>query len=233
MIYLFDVDGTLTPSRQKMNSEFKKWFINFVEEEKVFLVTGSNVEKTIEQVGEEIISLLTTFSCSGNQIVVKGKIIYENEWCLPTDAFDWLEDKLLHSPFKIRTGNHIEKRPGMVNFSVVGRNANKDQRQLYFNYDQKNKERKEIVQIFNKTFPDLEARVGGETGIDISQKGFDKSQVLQNFNGQVSFFGDSMEEDGNDYPLKKAIEDQKRGISNHVKSWSETWSKLKWIKKNY
>ena len=57
--YLFDVDGTLTPSRGVMDSDFQRLFIRFLSRErkagnKVFFVTGSDKDKTIEQVGLQL-----------------------------------------------------------------------------------------------------------------------------------------------------------------------------------
>ena len=74
----------------------------------------------------------------------------------------------IESDFKIRTGLHFEHRPGMVNFSVVGRNANKEQRSEYVTYDTLTSERATIARQFNTLFPSIRATVGGETGIDIS-----------------------------------------------------------------
>ena len=34
-IYIFDVDGTLTPSRQPMTDEFKKFFKEWVKKNKI------------------------------------------------------------------------------------------------------------------------------------------------------------------------------------------------------
>ena len=53
MYFIFDVDGTLTPSRGKMDYEFKLWFLNFIKQNPVALVTGSDLQKTVEQLGEE------------------------------------------------------------------------------------------------------------------------------------------------------------------------------------
>ena len=55
--FIFDVDGTLTPSRQEIDMDFAVFFTEFCAENDVYLVTGSDREKTIEQVGEEIYSL--------------------------------------------------------------------------------------------------------------------------------------------------------------------------------
>jgi len=44
--FLFDVDGTLTPSRKKINSQFAIWFLYFAQNNPVSLVTGSDNPKT-------------------------------------------------------------------------------------------------------------------------------------------------------------------------------------------
>ena len=41
--YIFDVDGTLTPSRQQIDSDFEKYMLDFSDKEEVYLVTGSNL----------------------------------------------------------------------------------------------------------------------------------------------------------------------------------------------
>ena len=51
------VDGTLTHSRDPIDKEFGNWFLNFSNThnvEQYGIVTGSDRDKTIEQVGEEI-----------------------------------------------------------------------------------------------------------------------------------------------------------------------------------
>ena len=53
-MFLFDVDGTLTPSRQKIDKEFSKFFSNFCKKNEVFLVTGSDRDKTIQQLGKTL-----------------------------------------------------------------------------------------------------------------------------------------------------------------------------------
>ena len=42
MKYIFDVDGTLTPSGGRMNNEFANWFEHFATHNAVYLVTGSD-----------------------------------------------------------------------------------------------------------------------------------------------------------------------------------------------
>ena len=54
MKFIFDVDGTLTPSRRQIEPDFLQFFLDFVDNHEVYLVTGSNREKTIEQIGVDL-----------------------------------------------------------------------------------------------------------------------------------------------------------------------------------
>ena len=48
-IFMFDIDGTLTPSRLMMTKEFAKFFDKWSNKNKYYLVTGSDLDKTKEQ----------------------------------------------------------------------------------------------------------------------------------------------------------------------------------------
>ena len=227
--FIFDVDGTLTPSRQQIDNDFAVFFSNFCAENDVYLVTGSDKEKTIEQIGEEIYSLARrVYNCSGSDVWQGETHIRSDNWRIPIHVKAWLEDKLEESSFPLRTGLHIEERPGMVNFSVVGRNATMGERKLYVKHDTQIGERNIIADLFNKEFKELIARPGGETGIDISPEGADKSQIVNDFdpNDVLHFYGDRMDLQGNDYPLKKVIIDNDLGFAIEVSGWKDTWSKL-------
>ena len=52
--FIFDVDGTLTPSRKQMDIGFSSEFLIFCCKYDTYLVTGSDRAKTIEQVGLDI-----------------------------------------------------------------------------------------------------------------------------------------------------------------------------------
>ena len=227
--YVFDVDGTLTPSRSKIDPKFAEWFLDFQKEFDVYLVTGSDRDKTIEQIGEEIYSLCKrVYNCSGCDVWEGSTNIRASHWILPEDAHEWLSVKLTESPFTIRAGLHFEHRPGMVNYSIVGRKANLEERARYVAYDTFEDERNKIAKSFNKLFPELEARPGGETGIDIAPKGYNKSQILDDFkhNDELHFFGDRMDKAGNDYPLSKMIIDNKLGSCYNVNNYKGTWTIL-------
>lgn len=230
--FIFDVDGTLTPSRGKIDEKFSQFFFDFCTLNHVYLVTGSDKPKTVEQIGNVIYGMAKrVYNCSGSEVWEGNKQVKVDNWKIPMHVKSWLQDKLEESSFPLRTGLHIEGRSGMVNFSVVGRNATLGERKLYVKHDTEIGERNLIADLFNKEFPDLIARPGGETGIDISPKGADKSQIVNDFdpNDVLYFYGDRMDPQGNDYPLKKVIIDNDLGFAIDVSGWKDTWEKLKCI----
>jgi len=230
--YIFDVDGTLTPSRREINTDFAVFFSTFCAEQDVYLITGSDREKTIEQIGEEIYSLAQrVYNCSGADVWEGSKHLHTSEWKLPNEAERWLISECRISEFPLRTGLHIEERPGMVNFSVVGRNATLGERKMYVEFDRAENERNRIAKEFQMLFPTIQAVVGGETGIDIFPRGNDKGQITKDFKATdvLHFYGDRMDEAGNDYPLSKKILDNDLGFCYSVSNYKDTWKKLKEI----
>jgi len=225
MILLFDVDGTLTPSRGLMDPDFKQFFKKLPN---FSLVTGSDLPKTIEQVGLDIFNLAEySFNCSGNDVYRYGVPVAKNNWKPSTELMGYLEQCLADSNYAERFGNHFEVRTGMLNFSVVGRSAVGDQRTQYYDWDCVFHERQHIAQGVQERFPDICAQVGGETGIDIYPQGCDKSQVLKYFHGQpIHFFGDRCEPGGNDYSVANRLSNRNTCRVSHVKNWTETWKIL-------
>lgn len=231
-VYAFDVDGTLTPSRLKMDPEFQSFFIMFCQYNYVYLVTGSDKDKTIEQVGEKVWNAAAgCLQSCGNHIFVKGKEVYRNNWEPNEDLIKLLESFLKISKWKKQTSNHIERRIGLVNFSVVGRDCTQEQRDEYGEWDDFNKERLDMAAIINESFPELEASVGGQISIDIHPRGANKSQakewILKRFDGNpvIKFYGDKTLPGGNDYDLAKVLEGDFHKVYQ-VENWQETYNYL-------
>jgi phosphomannomutase len=216
--YCFDVDGTLTPSRSVMDEQFRKEFIEFAKTHDVCLVTGSDYPKTLEQVGQEVVDTCSfVFNCCGNEVRTKDHIRYQSTWKPGGMLLLTLEHEKRKSGFSIRTGKHIENRVGMINFSVVGRNANREERAAYVKWDEENNERVNIASRLWTMFPELDCAIAGETGLDIYPKGKDKSQVRDWIENKLVFFGDRCQYGGNDYPLAKVAD-----VVYDVANWQET-----------
>lgn len=222
MNYVFDVDGTLTPSREKIDSEFHDFFLDFCSKNTVYLVTGSDYEKTLEQLGSEICNAVEgVFNCNGNMLTRRSVVMYMNDFDLLDTERIILESHLRTSGFHVRTGNHIEKRIGLVNFSIVGRNAGKIEREQYKEWDEATSERRKICDMLNSMFTRLECVIGGETGIDIYLKGNDKSQIRK-YVKPFTFFGDRCEKGGNDHKIYVAADK-----AHWVPDWQTTYAILK------
>ena len=225
--YIFDVDGTLTPSRQVIEPDFLSYLLGFADNCNMYIVTGSDKEKTIEQLGEELCNKCQrVYNCSGSDVYEKGNNVYQSDWVLPEEVKLFLQDELDHSQFPIRTGKHIETRPGGINFSILGRGENDlDERQMYIEHDHVTNERVDIANRLKDRFPELNVQIGGQTGLDISN--VDKSQILRDFDptDEIHFFGDMMAEGENDYPLAKAVE-ERGGFTYHVKDHRDCFFRL-------
>jgi len=219
-IFIFDVDGTLTPSRQKMTKEFKEFFSGWVKKNKFYLVTGSDLPKLQEQMDFMDIEAEGIFTCCGNQfwkpdphiVNVSAELIYDNKFEVSRKLKKLLGTILSNSQYPHRYGNHIEDRGSMVNFSIVGRDCTQEQRDEYFEYDNEKGERKIIANAIKEKFPELDAVIGGQISVDIYPKGKDKSQILDVIKqdrlvevDEYVFIGDRIEEGGNDYPLAQLL----------------------------
>jgi phosphomannomutase len=220
--YVFDVDGTLTPSRQKIDKEFAEIFWNFCTSNEVYLVTGSDRDKTREQLTYQILnSVELSFNCAGNEVWKKYELIRKNDWKAPESLLSFLENELRRSKFSPKTGKHIEQRNGMVNFSIVGRNCTLLERKNYVEWDLKEDERNAVAERMRQTFPELDAFVGGETGLDIFEKGKGKVQCLEYIrtsnNDVIHYFGDQIFPGGNDYDIAMECD-----VHHCVKSWNNT-----------
>ena len=227
--FIFDVDGTVTPSRKMISIEFLPFFYKFTSDNDVYLVTGSDREKTIEQVTPGIYNnCKRVYNCSGCDVYEGDKNVYRSEWELPWEVERFLDDELDYSQFPLRNGNHIERRPGTINFSILGRDKDPSVgRDEYIKWNKDTNEREDIAYRLRSAFPGLSVALGGQTGLDIGPYGSDKSQILRDFSedDELHFFGDRMELGGNDHSLGKAIKEI-GGYPYSVKDWKDTRTQL-------
>ena len=248
-VYIFDVDGTLTPSRIKMNKEFKEFFLKWAKGKKYYLVSGSNIEKMDEQVPEEIMmNAQGIFCCGGNELwefdphIVNFPYnrIYNRKFIPPTQLMTYLGELIRFSDTPVQATNHREDRGSMLNFSVVGRDCTLEERAKYFEWDNQVGERKKIANEIMEGWPELEAVIGGQISIDIYPKGKDKSQILEHIKNrnivtskdEYIFIGDRCMKDGNDYPLAKLMEETDNCSYYQVEGWEETKKILEELDEN-
>lgn len=233
-IYLFDVDGTLTPPLEEIDEEFADVFLTWAKDphKKIYLVTGSDVNKIKRQLFPSFIDQCDgIFTCSGNVFYSKRKLIYKHKLELPPTFIEDLELYLEQgSDWRTKTGNHIEVRSGMVNFTTLGRNASPKLREAYQEWDSYRHERLDIIDYITKLYPQFEASIGGTISVDIYPRGQNKSQVVNTLHGlhgtaiPMVFVGDRNVPGGNDWPLAQRLESLEGCRWLQVNSYKETWT---------
>jgi len=229
-LLVFDVDGTLTGPRRRMHEDFSRFFKSVCRSYPVFLVSGSDMPKLEQQLSSEVIDLVAgIFPCSGNEMLVEGRALYRMEHFFPDELTGFLAGFVDASDYPVRTGNHIETRTGMLNVSVVGRNASPDQRMEYYSQDKQRGERQALIEELAQRFPDYEANVGGQISVDVTPHGWNKSRVYAELSHRypetpITFFGDNMHLGGNDRPLGDAVKNGSRdnkvfAVEDHYDTW--------------
>ena len=236
-MFLFDVDGTLTPARQPMVKAFAEFFERFATCHPVYLVSGSHYAMICEQVPEPIIQACRgIFGSSGCEYYQKGVLVHQRTHVFDPRLLRSCEAYVGRSHYPDRFGNHIEARPGMINVSVVGRNATQSQRSAYFDWDETHQERRRFTQQTNQEFPAYEASMGGQISVDIVPRGWNKASVkaallADHPNARLIFFGDRMSPGGNDHPLAEALKSpegrhQAIAVSSYrdTENWLRQWT---------
>ena len=103
-------------------------------------------------------------------------------------------------------GEVIEDRDSQMTYSALGQQAAAEDK---YAWDPNGEKRMAIRALALDKIPELEIRLGGTTSIDVTRKGVDKAygmKKLMEANGfkkeDILFFGDKLQEGGNDYPVK-------------------------------
>ncbi len=234
-IYMFDVDGTLTPARLPMNEGFRNFFLEWSEGKQIYLVSGSDLKKIKEQLPPEVMSKCRgVYSSMGNSYHEGEQVVYSVVYSPSDELLDDLLALVDNSEYPVKTGQHLEIRDGMVNFSIVGRNADMQQRAAYNEYDRKYRDREGIVDTLSYCHPELDFAIGGKISIDIYPRGYDKSQAVRHLRGEhgsepeIVFFGDRTDPPGNDYGIVHALDQSTDPSRWHsVNEWEDTMSILR------
>ncbi|KAG4301100.1 hypothetical protein PCANB_002726 [Pneumocystis canis] len=216
-LVLFDVDGTLTPSRDIVSREMFNLLLQLRKKVVIGFVGGSNLEKQQEQLGLDGVSVIDMFDYAFPE---NGLIAYEQGKILERQSFiHWLGEEK-HKTFvnfclkyiseldiPIKRGTFIEFRNGMVNVCPMGRNSSIQERNEFEKYDQIHEVRRKFVSVLREKFDNygLVFSIGGQISFDVFPKGWDKTYCLKHVKDKgfkyIYFFGDKTYEGGNDWEI--------------------------------
>lgn len=235
---LFDVDGTLTPSRNKATPQLLDYLKTLSSKVKLAWVSGSDINKISEQLGgkENTLSLFTY--CFPEN----GLVSYRNgEFLDQQDLIKELGEQNIKDLVKFclhymadlelpkKRGTFFEFRTGLINVCPIGRNCSQEERMEFAAYDAEHSIRKKFVEALQAKFSHIKLKfvIGGQISIDVFPEGWDKRfclNILQKDGFKtIHFFGDRTEPGGNDY---EAYNDE-RTVGHTVKTPDETITLLK------
>ena len=118
-------------------------------------------------------------------------------------------------------GEIIEDRGSQVTYSALGQQAPSNEK---YAWDPTGAKKLALRDAVAPLVPELEARAGGTTSVDVTLKGVDKAYGMRHLieatgvqMNEILFIGDKLEEGGNDYPVKAMGVD-----SIAVEKWQDT-----------
>jgi len=212
-ICLFDVDGTLSPSRKVASDEMKACLDRLRTKCVVGIVSGSDLKKIQEQLGDDMVQKYDyAFTENGlvahhNGSLLDSKSILDELGEEKTqDLINFSLSYMSQLRLPAKRGTFVEFRTGLINLCPVGRSCTQAERDAFAAFDAEHSIRPKMVAALNKRFPDdkLNFAIGGQISIDVFPQGWDKRYCLRFLEGnfrRILFFGDRTEPGGNDHEI--------------------------------
>lgn len=197
----FDLDGTLTPSRQKIKTQMAEILPTLGRT--IIVVSGSKNLQIREQIGDLIVYSLGQ---NGNQAIDPyGNLLWENiltneEKHVVDDHINLIRPQLTHT---IPNENDlIEDRGSQISFSIYGHNAPPEEKKAC---DGDFKKRQALLLEYPFVSDSMEVQIGGSTCLDYFKKGFNKGTNVKRLmetlgwdKNECVYFGDALFPGGND-----------------------------------
>lgn len=236
-IILFDIDGTLTDPRKKMEDKMLLNLLKLKNNYTIGCVGGSDFSKAKEQVGENILQIFDYgFFENGLMAYKSDKLIHLQslkKFLGEEKIKNFVNFVLMYISkldIPIKRGTFIEFRNGMLNISPIGRNCSQEERDNFEKYDQNEKIREKMIKKLQEEFENynLTYSIGGQISFDVFPNGWDKTYCLQFLNEfeNIYFFGDKTDKGGNDHEIYMSD----RTISFKTKGFDKT---IELLEKNF
>ena len=258
-LFLFDVDGTIAESGKKMNKDITELLNNSFKNSgtEIGIVGGGKLDKILWQTEEvkfdhyfsECGCVYNKIATDNNKLIIDNNnlslslnnslnLIYEKnirEHSLYNDIniLIKLALKFLSDVDYTLTGNFIDLRTGIIYISLIGLNANENERDYFKLLDKQFNYRKKLLDILqNKAlelniYNKIHIVYGGSVGITIYPSEHDKKQIMNYINHddyfEIHYFGDKYLQNGNDYLLLH----HEHVIGHKIDSVSDTYQILK------
>lgn len=232
----FDLDDTLAPSKSAISPRIAQQLLALARTVEVAIISGGNEDQfrsqVISQLGDADATLLARLhlmpTCGTRYLRHDGTDfvpVYAHDLTAvqKSAALAALEEEAQKlGVWETETwGPILEDRGSQITFSALGQQAPHDAKKAW---DPNGSKRAALRDAVAPRVPDLEVRSGGSTSIDITRAGIDKAYGMTELAertgialGDMLFYGDRLDEGGNDYPVKAL------GVpSVAVEGWEDT-----------
>ncbi len=221
-LIVFDLDGTLSESKTKIDKTMAKIFCSLLDKKKVAVIGGGNYLQFQKQLLKglkcpkskfENLFLLPTsggrfyeYKKNKWQLVYKISLTKEEKQKIYKAIKKSLIDVGYKKPKKVY-GQVVEDRENQITFSALGQDAPLKEKEFW----NKNSDvRPKIKKALKKYLPEFEIRLGGTTSLDITHKGIDKAYGVRQLRDrlnipieQMIYIGDALYPGGNDSAVLK------------------------------
>lgn len=221
-LIVFDLDGTLTESKQPIDSEMSGLLEKLLTRTYIGITGGGSFEQFSHQLlsnlsNSPLLSKLLLFPTNGAIFFRYFNSVWTKEYSYElstTDkekifsCFEKVFQEINYQKPKRTYGPILEDRGGQITFSALGQQAPLEAREKW---RQSSDRRPEIKAALEKYLPEFDFVIAGVTSIDIISKKINKgtaidyAQKLLNIpDRDAVFVGDSLFIGGNDYLAKKS-----------------------------
>jgi phosphomannomutase len=219
-LIVFDLDGTLAPSKAPLDSEMAALLNGLLQEVRVAVISGGDWPQFEKQVLANLahnenlrgLSLLPTCGTKFYQFDSGWKKLYSEDFSADQrgQILGALNQVIETSRFRPEQtwGEVIEDRGSQITFSALGQQAPLDKKKAW---DPDFTKRQKMKAVLDKLIPKFSVRLGGTTSVDITKPGIDKAYGIRKLRDtlgipieEMLFLGDAIFPGGNDYPAKEA-----------------------------
>ena len=219
-LIVFDLDGTLAPSKSSLAPQTAGLLRDLLGIVKVAVISGGAWAQFEKQLLTDLpkdsllanLSLLPTCGTKFFQYNEKWQELYSEDLTAEQkkkiiDSLDKAAGEAGYRAEKV-WGNVIEDRGSQVTFSALGQKAPLAEKDKW---DADFAKRKKITAILERLIPEFSIRMGGATSIDVTKPGIDKAYGIGKLRDTLHFsfkemiyIGDALFPGGNDYPAEEA-----------------------------
>ncbi len=219
-IFVFDLDGTLAPSKSNLEPETAVLLSSLLMYKKIAVISGGRFEQFMKQfvsylsLGDAEKKNLYLLPVTGTELFVwddhqwikryeEPRLSPENKKHIIDSLEKALHDSGTEKPLHTY-GEQIEDRGTQITYSALGQEAPISEK---ITWDPDHAKRRKIISFLKRYLHNIPITIGGMTSIDI---GWDKGKALEKFlneegfeKNRVLFFGDALYLGGNDHPAQE------------------------------